>query len=272
MLIFPNAKINIGLNVVSKRSDGFHNLETVFYPIGLSDILEFVEVPGQNQTPPLFINSGIYIKEESENLCVNAYNLIRKNFSLPNIKIHLHKKIPIGAGLGGGSSDAAYMLKMLNEKFKLNLSKNDLIGLANKLGSDCAFFIDNHAVFANKKGENLYSIQLSLEKYFLVLVFPYINISTVEAYSGIIPKKPDVSLNELIKIPIKDWRNHIKNDFEDTILDQYPEIKAIKQNLYKLGATYSSMSGSGSSVYGIFRDRIETNGIFNDYILWTTYL
>ena len=265
-------KINIGLNVVSKRNDGFHNIETVFYPIGLKDILEFIEIPEESLENTSFNNSGIYIENNNENLCVKAYKILKENYAIPKIKIHLHKLIPIGAGLGGGSSDAAYMLKSINKKFRINLSDQELISLANRIGSDCAFFIYNQPVYADERGNNLHKISLSLKGFYLVLVYPEIHISSSDAYAGIKPGKPDTSLIKLIEAPIEDWKFLIKNDFEENVFNLYPEIKKIKQKLYEIGAIYSSMSGSGSSVYGIFKNAVEIENIFNDYFVWTSYL
>ena len=249
MIAFPNAKINIGLNVVSKRSDGYHNLESVFYPVKLSDILEIV--PSERFE---FTSSGIEIGGSVENnLVVKAYRLIERDFGIPPVKIHLHKIIPFGAGLGGGSSDAAFTLKMLKKQFNLDLSKSKLKKYAASLGADCSFFIDNNPAFASGIGDDLEQISLDLSDYNIVLVKPKFSVSTAEAYRNINPQKSTFDLKEIIGLPVEKWKNTVKNDFEESVFPLYPEIKKLKEKLYELGAEYASMSGSGSAVYGIFR-------------------
>lgn len=254
MIVFPNAKINIGLNVVEKRQDGFHNIESIFYPIfHLKDILEIVLNTDNDNNEVLFSSSGIPIPgNNNENLCVKAYQLLRADFNIPSVKIHLHKVIPIGAGLGGGSSDAAFTLKLLNALFILNLSEEKLIAYAQKLGSDCAFFIKNKSVYAYNKGDEFKDINLNLDNYKIEVVFPNIHVSTKEAYDGIIIRKRDMDLREQLKLPINYWKNVIKNDFEASIFSKYKMIEQTKLALYKQGAIYVSMTGSGSAVYGIF--------------------
>jgi 4-diphosphocytidyl-2-C-methyl-D-erythritol kinase len=248
MISFPNAKINLGLLITEKRTDGFHNLETVFYPVGWSDVLEFV-VSGEFQ----FTSSGIPISGDPEsNLVVKAYRLFAKEFNLPILKIHLHKNIPFGAGLGGGSSDAAFMLRMLNKTFELNLSEAELIDFAAKLGSDCPFFILNKPVFASGRGEIMNIINMTINGHFLLLVKPPLEVSTARAFQYIVPKKSERSLTELLALPISDWKENVVNQFESSVFQQYPEIKTVKDTLYSLGAIYASMSGSGSCVFGIF--------------------
>ncbi|HBF89296.1 MAG TPA: 4-(cytidine 5'-diphospho)-2-C-methyl-D-erythritol kinase [Bacteroidales bacterium] len=265
MICFPNAKINIGLNIVEKRSDGFHNLETIFYPISLSDVLEFLP----SNKPIQFINSGLYIDGNiNNNLCVKAFNLLKKDYNIPEIDIHLHKIIPFGAGLGGGSSDAAFMLSSLNTFFELNLTKYELKNYASMLGSDCAFFIENEPCIAFEKGDKLEKIDLDLSNYIFAIVKPNIYVSTVEAYTNINPTRPQKSLKDLIKQDIKSWKFSIKNDFEENIFLLYPEIKAIKEKLYQLGAIYSSMSGSGSAVFGIFNKKENLEKYFPDSFIW----
>lgn len=252
MIVFPNAKINIGLNVVGKRPDGFHNIESVFYPIfHLKDILEIV-LNTENDNV-LFSSSGIEISGNSnENLCVKAYHLLKADFDIPNVKIHLHKVIPIGAGLGGGSSDAAFTLKLLNTLFDLNLSEEQLITYAQKLGSDCAFFIKNKPVYAYNKGDEFSDYDLNLNDYRVEVVFPHIHVSTKEAYDGIKIKQSEVDLRDQLQLPIQEWKNSIKNDFEASIFLKYKTIEQTKLALYKQGAIYASMTGSGSAVYGVF--------------------
>ena len=264
MITYPNAKINLGLNIVEKRPDGYHNLETVFYPINLQDALEVTTLKERGDYT--LVTSGTPIEGEPENnLVVKAYKLLKEDFSeLPGINIHMYKHIPTGAGLGGGSSDAAFMIKLLNEKFKLNISIEKMEEYAAKLGADCAFFIQNKPVFASGIGNIFESIQLSLKGYYLVLVKPDIFVSTKDAFAHIKPQKPSKSLKEIIRMPVETWRAMMKNDFEDSVFQKYPEIAAIKDKLYDMGAIYASMSGSGSSVFGIFREQVEhVDEVFN---------
>lgn len=261
MLLFPNAKINLGLNVFERRTDGYHNIETVFYPIGLSDVLEVV--PSETCTDYSFSSSGITLGGDPEdNLIIKAYRLLRSEYQFPAIDISLVKQIPFGAGLGGGSSDAAFMLKAINEIFELKITTKKLEKLATRLGADCPVFIRNKPVFATGIGNVFMPIELSLKDYFLLLVKPDIHVSTPEAYSLVVPEKPDISLSEMIKQPISNWKETIKNDFEKSVFVKYPEIETIKNNLYEMGAVYASMSGSGSSVYGIFDSVIPNNELF----------
>ena len=257
MITFPNAKINLGLNIVEKRPDGYHNLETIFYPIKLQDALEVTRL--QDDTAPFKLHvSGTNLEGTAEdNLVVKAYRLLKDDFQLPPIDIHLFKHIPTGAGLGGGSADCAFMIKLLNEKFNLNLSIDQMEQYAAKLGADCAFFIQNKPVFATGIGNLFHPIDFSLKGYHLVLVKPNSSVSTREAYANIIPCKPETSLLEIIKQPIETWRESMKNDFEYSVFLSHPEIAAIKDKLYDLGAVYASMSGSGSAVYGIFKAPLE---------------
>jgi len=267
MIFFPTAKINIGLNILEKRNDGFHNLNTIFYPINLSDVVEFTE---NNKNQYLFFNTGIKINLKSieDNLLIKAYNILKKDFELPYIDVHLHKIIPIGAGLGGGSSDAAFMLKSINSYFKLNISNNELANYAQELGSDCNFFISNKPVFACEKGNILQDINFDLKGYYIAVIYPGININTAKAYSLITPVKPKQSLYDLIKLPINEWKNFIYNDFEKIIFPMYPVIEDIKIKLYNSGAIYSSMSGSGSAVFGIFEKQIEIKNYFENFFVW----
>ena len=257
MITYPNAKINLGLNIVEKRPDGYHNLETVFYPINLQDALEVNLLEGEKEFSLKV--SGVPIEGEPDNnLVVKAYRLLKKDYpEMPAIDIHMYKHIPTGAGLGGGSADAAFMIKLLNEKFKLNLSIEKMEEYAAILGADCAFFIQNKPVFATGIGNIFEPIQLSLKGYYLVLVKPDIFVSTKDAFAHIIPTQPTQSLKEIIRMPVETWRATMKNDFEDSVFQKFPEIAAIKDKLYDLGAVYASMSGSGSSVYGIFREQVE---------------
>ncbi len=249
MVIFSNAKINIGLNITEKRSDSFHNIESIFYPVDLKDILEIVKSDSGLQ----FKNTGIVVDSLPEdNLIIKAYNLIAKDYDIQSVKIHLHKTIPIGAGLGGGSSNSVFMLKLLNDFFELSISNEQLTSYARQLGSDCAFFVKNIPIFASEKGDIFSDIDLDLSDYKIVVKNPNIFVSTQEAYSGIVPQIAEISLKNLIKRPISEWKHTIKNDFEKEIFKKYPKIKELKDEFYNKGAIYASMSGSGSSVYGIF--------------------
>ncbi len=265
MLVFPNSKINIGLNITKKREDGFHNLETVFYPISLSDIIEFVETTKKTSLN----NTGVIIDSNPDNnLIIRAYKLLKKDFILPELKIHLHKIIPLGAGLGGGSANASFMLTSLNDKFNLRISEIRLLQYAQKLGSDCPFFIKNKPVFAEGTGNIFTELDLELSSFYIVIIKPDIHISTKEAFREIDISKPQKSIKELIKLPVKEWEHSITNNFEKNIFKLYPEIKNIKDTLYKIGAVYSQMSGSGSSVFGIFENKPVLPEIFNKYFVY----
>ncbi len=256
MITFPNAKINLGLNIIEKRPDGYHNLETIFYPIHLEDALEVVPLKDSQQEYDLKI-SGTPIEGDAENnLVVKAYRLLKHDFTLPPIHICMYKHIPMGAGLGGGSSDAAFMIKLLNEKFSLGMNNAQMENYAARLGADCAFFIQDRPVFATGIGNIMTPIDLSLKGMYIVLVKPNISVSTKEAYSKVSPQRPSQSLPELIKRPIEEWKDLIVNDFEKSVFLAHPEIAAIKDKLYDMGAVYASMSGSGSTVYGIFKESV----------------
>lgn len=257
MVSFPNAKINIGLNITERRSDGYHNLETVFYPVKIKDILEVV--PANTMQ---FQSSGIPVPGNgADNLCLKTYDLIRQDHLLPPVHIYLHKLIPIGAGLGGGSADAAFFIRLLNDVFALNLSRTQMIEYAKRLGADCAFFIDNQPAFATGVGDILEVIDLDLSAYEIVLVKPDIFVSTADAFQGVIPAVPARPLKACINLPVEAWKEVVKNDFEKSVFKKYPEIELVKNELYNRGAIYASMSGSGSSVYGIFKDKVELPGI-----------
>ncbi len=255
MIVFPNCKINLGLNIISKRSDGYHDIETIFYPVPLNDSLEIIENKQTLKNPGFpFFSSGLTIPgKPASNICVKAYRLLKQDFpDLPNVQIHLHKVIPSGAGLGGGSSDAAFALKLLNQLFNLGLSTEQLIVYAAKLGSDCPFFIINKPCFAKGRGEMLQEIELDLSSCKFVIVNPGIHIDTGQAFLNITPALPEKSLIEIIKTPLERWKHELKNDFEKQVFTQYREIEDIKDLLYHKGAIYASMSGSGSTVFGIF--------------------
>ncbi|RYY34952.1 MAG: 4-(cytidine 5'-diphospho)-2-C-methyl-D-erythritol kinase [Sphingobacteriaceae bacterium] len=250
MLNFPNAKINIGLNITERRADGYHNLETVFYPVNIKDALEAITAPQLN-----FQSSGISIPGRVEdNLCVKGYHLLRQDYDISPVSIHLHKHIPIGAGLGGGSADAAFFIKLLSDMFGLNLSIDQMENYARQLGADCAFFIQNKPVFAYGKGDEFKPVSLDLSAYKIVLVMPPAHVSTGEAYRGVKPKPVNQSLQELVALPVTEWKHHIKNDFEESVFKNHPAIRGVKAALYNAGALYASMSGSGASVFGIFEE------------------
>jgi 4-diphosphocytidyl-2-C-methyl-D-erythritol kinase len=266
MIIFPNAKINIGINITARRPDGYHDIETIFYPVKIFDALE--ALPGNKLT---FESSGLSIPGKTEdNLCIQAYHLVKRDHKLPPLKIHLHKHIPIGAGLGGGSADAAFFIKLIDKQFGLSLSTDQMLDYARQLGADCAFFIENKPVFAFEKGDQFETINIDLSKYHLVLVMPPAHVSTYEAYRGVKPTEVKDSLYELISEPIKNWKHFIKNDFEESVFKNHPVIRGVKAALYEAGALYASMSGSGASVFGIFNEKPDlsvleqTNQVFYD--------
>lgn len=269
MVLFPNAKINLGLSVTSKRTDGFHNIETVFLPIGLCDVLEFVE---STEGRTKLTVSGTCLEGTSEdNLVYRAWSLMNKNYGVPPVSIHLHKVIPTGAGLGGGSADAAFMLKGLNEFFKCGADIKKLELMAAALGSDCAFFIRNTAAFAEGRGEILHPVQINLSIHKVLLINPGIHVSTREAYEGVQPQLPQVSLNELSKLDKSEWQRTIQNDFEVSVFKKHPEIASIKEKLIEAGAVYAAMSGSGSTVFGIFPDLFDFQTLsdnYSNYFCW----
>lgn len=271
MICYPNAKINIGLNVVEKRSDGYHNLETIFYPIPLTDALEVVHNPVSDDAFS-FSNSGIVVDAKpEENICIKALNLIKVKYNIPNVDVHLHKLIPFGAGLGGGSADGAFMLNVINKEFELGIPAEELHSMAAQLGADCAFFINNKPAYATGIGDQLQPIKLDLSGYYLALIKPPIHVSTPEAYSGIEPNPSEEKLLELIQLPVEQWKHHIKNDFEKSVFAAHPEIGKIKMDLYDAGADYACMSGSGSSVFGLFKNKPELN-TKESYFTWTKQL
>ena len=247
MIVYPNAKINIGLNVLEKQADGYHKLSSVFYPVNeLCDMLEIL--PSMHFS---FYISGIAIPGNS-NICVKAFELLKADFEIENVTMHLHKQIPIGAGLGGGSADGAFALKALNELLKLKLSVTELEEYALQLGADCPFFIENSSKYITGIGEKMRDINLDFSPYKLKFIFPELHISTTEAYEGVIPNRPKKNLLDLIKQPIENWKSVVKNDFEISSFENYPQLKKMKEKLYADGAIYSSMTGSGSVIFGVF--------------------
>lgn len=289
MIEFPNAKINIGLNVVAKREDGYHDIETVFYPVLLQDALEIklmrpldpaqlrkrIEAGLMVQPDDAFLPFRLLSKKEdfpccslemtgnefpfkaADNLVVKAYLMLQQDFDLPSIDIKLYKHIPSGAGLGGGSSDCAFMIKLLNRRFNLRMRESMMERYAARLGSDCAFFISNTPSIATGRGEILNPIGLSLKGYTILLVKPDVAVSTAEAYAGVTPHKPETSLADAVMRPVSEWRDCVFNDFEPSVFKKYPLLADIKQKLYDLGAEYAAMTGSGSTVYGIFSEPLD---------------
>ena len=252
MISFPHCKINLGLNVIDKRSDGYHEVTSVMYPVPKCDILEIV--PNNNKLS--FSSSGMPIPGNPEdNLCLKAYHSLAKDFDIPPVAIHLHKEIPMGGGLGGGSSNGAFTLKLLNELADLNLSQDKLRGYASKLGSDCAFFIENKPQLATGRGEIVTPIDINLSGYLLVLLNLGIHISTKDAYSGIKPKQPLLSVQDVVKSSIYTWKEDLINDFESSIFPLYPALADVKTSFYEAGAVYAAMTGSGSTMFGIFEQK-----------------
>lgn len=256
MIVFPNSKINLGLRILRKREDGYHDLETVFYPVGIRDALEIIPLGQHENTSAFpFTLSGAELQgQPTSNLCVRAYKLLRKDHpAIPKIKMHLHKTIPSGAGLGGGSADAAFTLLLLNDMFRLGISQEKLMSYAAELGSDCPFFIINKPCYATGRGEILEPVPLDLSACRIVVVNPGIHIDTGLAFLNITPAVPGRTIKNIItELPFERWKDELVNDFEKVIFPRHPEIADIKDNFYRQGAIYASMSGSGSTVYGIF--------------------
>jgi 4-diphosphocytidyl-2-C-methyl-D-erythritol kinase len=273
MILYPNAKINIGLSVTEKRSDGFHNIETVFYPISLCDILTIepdIATTATDEKLAFTCEGETVIGDKPyDNLCCKAYRLLDADYDLPPTSIRLYKTIPAGAGLGGGSSDASYTLMALNSLYQLNISTDRLALYASCLGSDCAFFLQHNPAFGTGKGDILEPVSLSLADYHILLVKPPVSVSTAAAYSAVIPRKAEYHLPELIQFPVSNWRNTVVNDFEASVFRKFPEIGKIKERLYEEGAVYASMSGSGACVFGIFnKNPGELSKLFSDCFCW----
>ena len=276
MLAFPACKINIGLQLTEHRADGFHNLLSAFYPVGWSDVLEIIPA-----STFAFSTSGLPIPgprgvggnpDPARNLCVRAYERLRDTHDLPPVKMHLHKVVPIGAGLGGGSADAAATINLLNTQFSLNLTTNQREAYARELGSDCAFFVQNRPQYCVEKGDVFEEIDLNLSGYYIQLVYPNLAISTAEAYAGVTPHQPTVPLHTLLEAPIETWKERVHNDFEDSLFPKYPVLADIKQRLYDAGAIYASLTGSGSTIYGIFSAPPERSAAFSRYTVWENKL
>lgn len=261
MITFPCAKINLGLNIVSKRPDGYHNLETVFYPIPLTDALEikYMDEKFPSESPcDLKITGNDVDCNEEDNLVIKAYQLLAADFQLPRVHAHLVKRIPTQAGLGGGSSDAAYMIRLLDERFRLNIGIPEMERYAAKLGADCAFFITADPSYAEGIGDVLMPVDVpgaGLGGYYLAVVKPSVAVSTRDAYTAIVPKTPAKCCRDIVRQPIETWKDELVNDFEAPIFAMHPELAAIKQRLYDAGAVYAAMSGSGSALFGIFREQ-----------------
>jgi 4-diphosphocytidyl-2-C-methyl-D-erythritol kinase len=264
MLTFANAKINLGLFLTEKRSDGYHNLQTVFYPIKIHDVVELVDA---DETSMLI--KGIDIPgDATDNICFKAFKILQKDFNLPNQQIVLLKNIPVGAGLGGGSADAAFLVKLANQKFNLGLSVEQMEAYVRPLGADCAFFVQNKPTYAFAKGDEFEELAIDLSAYHLVLIKPPIHVSTAQAYSKVNVKLPSTSLKDLIHLPLQDWQAHIFNDFEPSVFQQYPQIEKIKTKLYQAGAKFALMSGSGSSVFGIFENEVKLPDLEKDNLVF----
>ena len=269
MVTFPPCKINLGLHIVGKRPDGYHDIETCFYPVPWTDMLEVVVARDFSLSV-----SGVPVPGAAvDNLCVRAYELLRKEHHLKPVAIHLHKMIPMGAGLGGGSADGAYTLKTLNEIFDLSISAERMRAYAAQLGSDCAFFIENKPSVGTGRGEVLSEVALSLKNKYLVIIKPEVEISTAKAYAGAKPGNPAADLREVVeRHPVNEWKQLLKNDFEEHLFREFPIIEAIQQKLYACGALYASMSGSGSAVFGIFSEATDLKKEFEAFTYWSGYL
>jgi len=261
MVVFPNAKINLGLDILSKRDDGYHNISSCFYPIPFCDILEIL--PSDKLS---FNSTGIPIPgDSSENLCLKAYSLLKADFDIPPVQVHLHKIIPIGAGLGGGSADASFALKCLNDLFDLKIEPQQLEKYASLIGSDCPFFIENKPVMAEGTGNIFSSISIDMKGKYLVLLYPDIHIGTAEVYSGVVSATPDLDIKSIIESGESNWQKELKNDFERSIFPKYPLIESLKNKLIESGSFYASMTGSGSAVFGLFEHKPD---IRCDYVVW----
>lgn len=264
MFTKPIAKINLGLNVVEKRPDGYHNLETVFYPVSIEDGLEVFPMHDDFPSPvdcDLKVTNIHIDGDEQRNLVVRAYNLLKQDFpTLPRVHAHLYKGIPTQAGMGGGSSDCGFMITLLNRQFGLGLSDEQMISYAARLGADCAFFILNRPCYAEGIGERLEPIGLDLSGWYLAVVRPDIPVSTREAFSLITPRHPERNCREIVMQPVESWRGELTNDFERSVFAIHPELGAVKERLYELGAAYAAMSGSGSSLFGLFREPVSLDG------------
>ncbi len=266
MIDYSPCKINIGLNITSKRPDGYHNIESVFYPIPLFDIIEITKSDDDNFN---YSHSGMVIDSTLENnLLYKAWYLFNKEYNIGGINLHIFKQVPMQAGLGGGSANASTLLKMLRKEFALDISNDKLHEIAAQIGSDCPFFIENKAVYAHNIGTDFEDIDFDLSNYYIKIVKAPVAVSTQEAYAGINPKVNPINLKSLSTSTINEWKDNVKNDFENHIFEALPEIKEIKEKLYNQGATYTAMTGSGSAVYGIFEEENKVNNFPEDYFVW----
>ncbi len=274
MICFPNAKINLGLHVINKRDDGFHNIETVFYPVPLCDMLEVVTLKTNDEFR--FNASGLEVAGATDdNLILKAFNLLKADFNLPATDIHLHKKIPMGAGLGGGSADAAFMLKLLNEKYELHLTNEQLKVYASQLGSDCTFFIDNTPSYLFGKGHELKPYNISLKGWHLVLLYPKVHSNTALAYKNVQRRETlheTSNLFHALQQPVEQWKNTVFNDFETSVFSVFPQLASLKQELYDAGATFALMSGSGSSLFGLFKEKPRLNDGLSKWVVFESVL
>ncbi|MBK9401549.1 MAG: 4-(cytidine 5'-diphospho)-2-C-methyl-D-erythritol kinase [Bacteroidetes bacterium] len=258
MLVFPPVKVNLGLSIIEKRKDGYHSIESVFFPVPWTDALEVVITDHQNIT---FNSTGLPIPgDQANNLIIRAFNLLAKEHRLPGLNFHLHKILPMGAGLGGGSSNGAYALKLINEVCKLGISMKELEKMAAELGSDCPFFIESTPKFVSGRGEILEPIKINLQHWHMLIVMPPVAVGTADAYSRITPKVPETSIRQIISLPPEQWKDQLINDFEATVIQRYPVIGEIKKRMYEQGAAYASMSGSGAAVFGLFRSEPDLTG------------
>lgn len=269
VIVFSNSKINLGLYILNKRTDGYHDISTVFYPIMWKDIIEILpDFNHQNQINITTYGISLNIPIQ-ENILFKAYQLLIQRFNyLPSLNVYLYKQVPFGAGLGGGSANAAFFLKSCNTLLNLNLSNDELKSLAANLGADCAFFIENTPCLASGKGDVLTTISLDLSDYYIYIIYPKMVISTKEAYQSIMPIQRAVNLNSILQFPLTEWKYHLENDFEKNIFTKYPILQNIKQQLYEQGALYASMSGSGSAIFGIFKEKpsIKINSDYKTYL------
>lgn len=278
MIDFPCAKINLGLNITEKRADGYHNLETVFFPIPICDALEIKTMDERfpsNVACDLKVTGNNVCCNENDNLIVKAYNMIAADFDIPRVHAHLYKNIPSEAGLGGGSSDAAYMIRLLDQRFRINIGNAEMEKYAARLGADCPFFITAEPSYAEGIGEILSPVNITnnnLEGYSLVVVKPQIAVSTKEAFSSITPRKPLMCCREIVAQPIETWKDALCNDFEESVFGIYPQLDDIKNRIYTLGAAYAQMSGSGSSLFGIFKSDVDEQSIKNEFADCRTFV